>query len=82
MAKKQLPSMVFRLPLPTTVRALLGLAVAIGCPCAVIAQAPNKESPLEKAWYTPVELLTTLAKRDGIQWVRDAVGDRKLNLSL
>ncbi|MCE9533143.1 MAG: HEAT repeat domain-containing protein [Planctomycetes bacterium] len=34
-------------------------------PLMLNAQAPKS---LEKAWYTPAELLTALAERDGIQW--------------
>src|SRR5438046_722701 len=32
------------------------------------AQEPKRDVPLEKAWYTPAELLTVLAQREGIQW--------------
>jgi HEAT repeat protein len=35
---------------------------------AAFAQEANRNAPLEKAWYTPAELLTALAERDGIQW--------------
>jgi hypothetical protein len=30
--------------------------------------APEGAKPLEKAWYSPHELLTALAERDGIRW--------------
>jgi hypothetical protein len=32
------------------------------------SQEPRHDVSLEKAWYTPAELLTVLAQRDGIQW--------------
>lgn len=40
---------------------------------ATTAQSQEKNAapalvPLEKAWYTPAELLTALAQREGIQW--------------
>lgn len=32
------------------------------------ADAPKRDTPLEKAWYSPSELLSLLSKRDGIRW--------------
>ncbi len=34
----------------------------------LVALAPVQPAPLEKAWYSPHELLPVLAARDGIQW--------------
>src|SRR5262245_21420593 len=38
--------------------------------CVALATPALAETPqtIEKAWYTPAELLTTLTQRDGIQW--------------
>ena len=47
--------------------ALLVLVSFLGTAVAS-AQAPKRDITLEKAWYTPVELLTVLAERDGIRW--------------
>jgi hypothetical protein len=33
-----------------------------------VALLPERSAPLEKAWYSPHELLTVLAERDGIRW--------------
>ncbi|MBI1913426.1 MAG: hypothetical protein HYS12_01520 [Planctomycetes bacterium] len=34
----------------------------------VSVAAPDRPRPLEKAWYSPHELLPALARRDGIRW--------------
>src|SRR5450631_262477 len=46
-------------------RGLLMIATFLVDPLVASAQVPK---PLEKAWYTPAELLPALAQRDGIQW--------------
>src|SRR5438309_5458856 len=35
---------------------------------SVAVAAPERAAPLEKAWYSPHELLPALAARDGIRW--------------
>ncbi len=37
-------------------------------PRAANAQEPKRDASVAKAWYTPAELLTELAQRDGIRW--------------
>jgi hypothetical protein len=34
----------------------------------VLAAQPKRDVAIEKAWYTPIELLTLLAERDGVRW--------------
>lgn len=46
-------------------RALLGIAVAAAL---LTAAPPGWKLPIEKAWYTPTELLPRLAERDGLRW--------------
>src|SRR6478735_2282622 len=53
---------------PTALAALLAVPAAFVGPPAANAQAPQPAVAVEKAWYTPAELLTALAQRDGIQW--------------
>lgn len=45
------------------------MSIALGSSRPSSAQAPKGEVALQRTWYTPAELLTSLAKRDGIQWV-------------
>ena len=45
-------------------RAALALIIFV----AVSASSHAEERPIEKAWYSPAELLTRLAERDGIKW--------------
>src|SRR5438309_10081174 len=35
---------------------------------SVAVAAPERAAPLEKAWYSPHELLPALTSRDGIRW--------------
>lgn len=37
-------------------------------PLVADAQEPKRDASVVKAWYTPAELLTALADRDGIRW--------------
>lgn len=58
-----------RMPIPGIVVMMLGtvLIFLVG-PLIVCAQEPTRPASVEKAWYTPAELLTALAQRDGIRW--------------
>jgi len=68
MANKHLIRIFRGLLAPAANTALLVVLTFFVDPQMAGAQAPKREAPLEKAWYTPAELLTLLAQRDGIQW--------------
>ncbi|MSQ96861.1 MAG: HEAT repeat domain-containing protein [Gemmataceae bacterium] len=57
MARKQLVASLL---------ASVAVTTLLGVPA--FGQAPKRAVNVVKAWYTPVELLTALAQRDGIQW--------------
>src|SRR5262245_17980758 len=45
-----------------------GLSTMTPALLLLVAFTPGQLVPLEKAWYSPHELLPLLASRDGIQW--------------
>jgi hypothetical protein len=50
-------------------RLVCRLVLAISLVSVATALAiPEQAAPLEKSWYSPSELLTVLAERDGIRW--------------
>lgn len=50
-------------------RVLCRLVLAVSSVSVATALAiPEQAAPLEKSWYSPAELLTLLAERDGIRW--------------
>lgn len=72
----------------TTLASFRAIAAAIVL-LAAIQRVVAADAPLKKAWYTPAELLTSLAERDGIRWAlpetlagRAFVGDQSTTEAL
>ena len=56
-----------RMPLFEIVTVTIGVVLQVD-PVAANGQEPKPADSVAKAWYTPAELLTALAQRDGSRW--------------
>src|SRR5437773_5668149 len=56
-----------RMPVLEIVTVTIGVILQVD-PVAGNSQEPKQADSVSMAWYTPAELLTALAQRDGIHW--------------